>query len=298
MHGRIDGFPRVPPVHAAQHRVVHMLDRHVDILGDVVMAANRVQQFVAHAVRIAIQQTDAADALHRRQLLQQRRKHGLFVQIQAVFARILRDQDHFLDTARRQRLDLFHDFGHWAAFQVAADIGNRAIGTAVIASLGNLDICIIPRRREQAVCIVARDLCRVVLLRPFAAQRLFHSCDNLVLRGHAQKGVHFREVFRQFPAVSPGQTATHDERLELARFLILRHFQNRVDGFLLGAFDKPAGIHKDHIRFLRLRRKGIPRFPQLAEHQFRVYPVFRASEGNDAHFSFVHSFSSFPNIRR
>ena len=34
--------------------------------------------------------------------------------------------------------------------------------------------------------------------------------------------------------------------------LVVRHFQNGVDGFLLSAFNEAAGIDDDDLRFLRI----------------------------------------------
>ena len=58
-------------------------------------------------------------------------------------------------------------------------------------------------------------------------------------------------ISAEAPWRSAGQAARHDQRLQVILF-VFRHFQNRVDGFLLSRFDKAAGIDNDGVGLGRI----------------------------------------------
>ncbi len=60
---------------------------------------------------------------------------------------------------------------------------------------------------------------------------------------NAEQQVDLRHGFLQFLAVALGKAAGDDEPLAAAALFILRHLQNGVDGLLLGALDKAAGVY-------------------------------------------------------
>ena len=53
--------------------------------------------------------------------------------------------------------------------------------------------------------------------------------------------------------------------------------QNGVDGFLLGRFNKAAGVHHDHLRPGGIAGNGIAGGRQLGQQLFAVYLIFGAA---------------------
>ena len=58
------------PVHALQHAIADMLQRHVEIFGDTFFSGIQIQQLVGHLLRIEIEWPDPAHIVHRDQLAQ------------------------------------------------------------------------------------------------------------------------------------------------------------------------------------------------------------------------------------
>ena len=75
------------------------------------------------------------------QLPQQLRELPLAVEIETVAAGILRDDDQLLDAVGRKLLRLLDELLDRAAAQLAAQLRDDAVGTVVVAALGDLQIC-------------------------------------------------------------------------------------------------------------------------------------------------------------
>ena len=71
------------------------------------------------------------------------------------------------------------------------------------------------------------------------------------------------------------------------------HVQNVVDGFLLGALNKAAGVDDDHIGLYVLRGDLVAGHDQLVQHNLGVHLVFRTAKGNK---SYLHDIA-FPDGR-
>ena len=61
------------------------------------------------------------------------------------------------------------------------------------------------------------------------------------------------------------------------------HFQDRVDRFLLGAFDERAGIDDDDVGIFGARGQFGSGPRQQAHHDFAVHQVLGAAQADEAH---------------
>ena len=84
-----------------------MLDGNIQIFDDLRLVCQHVNQLFGHLVRIEIMHTHPDKAVDGAELLQQLRQLPLAVQIDAVAARVLRNDDQLLDAAVRQILRFF-----------------------------------------------------------------------------------------------------------------------------------------------------------------------------------------------
>lgn len=73
-----------------------------------------------------------------------------------------------------------------------------------------------------------------------------HRTDQLIVLIHAHQQVDLRNFLHQRLFIPLSQTARDHQQLAVAGLLILRHFENGVDGLLLGGPNKPAGVHHQH----------------------------------------------------
>ena len=93
----------------------------------------------------------------------------------------------------------------------------------------------------------------------------------------ADKGVNFGHLRLQFVAVTLGQTAGHDEPLRPAVLLEPHRIQDCLNGFLLGRFDKAAGIHDHRIRFTGIVCDNVTSLLQLPHHHLAVHQILGAA---------------------
>ena len=88
------------------------------------------------------------------------------------------------------------------------------------------------------------------------------------------------------------EAAGDDEALGAAGLLELGHFEDSVDGLLLGRVDKGAGVDHDDVRVFRVGGKLMPFGDEIAHHDFRVDEILGAAETNKTYFQSRFQFSS------
>ena len=84
-----------------------MLDRNVHVVDELRLGRERVQQLVRDHIGVEVVHADPVEALNAAQLVQQEGKARRAVQVRAVAARVLRNDDQLLDAAVRQILRFF-----------------------------------------------------------------------------------------------------------------------------------------------------------------------------------------------
>ncbi len=90
--------------------------------------------------------------------------------------------------------------------------------------------------------------------------------------------------FVMSPAIAFHQAAGDNQPFGLADALILRHFENRVDRFLLRGVDETARVYDENVRLVGMRGELMPAGSELAHHHFTIDEVFRAAEADKTDF--------------
>ena len=173
------------------------------------------------------------------------------IEIQAVIGGVLRNEYNLLHTLRRKVLDLALDVFHAAGNIVPADGRDSTERTAVVAALRDLDVGGVARRRQHAMDVLQIMESLVRIHDALARHALAHDLRDFFHLANAEERIYLRHLRRKLLGVALGQAARHDQRLQVILF-VFRHFQNRVDGFLLSRFDKAAGIDNDGVGLGRI----------------------------------------------
>ena len=152
----------------------------------------------------------------------------------------------------------------------------------MVAAFGDLDVGVMPWRgedaRRQIVIQIQARIRRRLILNAFAYGNDavdFVGPDNRVDLGH---------VLADVAAIALDQAAGHDQPFGVADAFVLGHFEDGVDGFLLGRIDKTAGVDDQHIGLIGLRGELMPAGGELAHHDFAVDKILRATETDKTDF--------------
>ena len=87
------------------------------------------------------------------------------------------------------------------------------------------------------------------------------------------------------------EAAGYDEALGAAGVFELGHFEDGVDGFLLGGVDERAGIDDDDVGVLRMSGEFVPIEDEISHHDFGVDEILGAAETNKTYFQSRYQFS-------
>src|SRR5260221_9478575 len=105
-----------------------MLQRHVDIFDDLGQIRDGVEQLGGNEIRIAVEQSYAAQIVNRREIAQQLCQRRGRVEVAAVGGQILRDQVDLAHTAGDEIARLGDKVGGRAALMKAANLRDDAKG--------------------------------------------------------------------------------------------------------------------------------------------------------------------------
>ena len=111
-------------------------------------------------------------------------------------------------------------------------------------------------------------------------QSVRHHLDNVPVLADADDRVHLRDFLFDFLLITLGQAAGHHHRADGSLLLELGHFQNVVNGFLFGVFNKAAGVDNDGIRLVHIGDDLKPCLSELCQHHFPIHQVFGTSQRN------------------
>jgi len=99
----------------------------------------------------------------------------------------------------------------------------------------------------------------------------------------ADDGVDFRDVFLDFVAVALDEASGYDEALCCAGSLVLHHFEDGVDGLLLGGIDEGTGVDDENLGVFGMAGQARTGAVQQPHHDFGVDKIFGAAQRNKAH---------------
>ena len=230
-------------------------------------------------------------AINSAQLTQKLRQPSLTVEVDAVPAGILRDNDQLFDTVGRQCARLRKQILHLPAAIFAAQRRDHAVRAVVIASLGYFKICIVFRRCENAPGLIDRRVDVVETLVCMARKQLIDGVYNVVIRPRAKNTVDLWQLLQNLLLIALGKTAC-DQNLSDSSFLLQSaHRKNIVDGLALGRVDKPAGVDNDQLRPIWIGQDLKARLPQQIQHLLGIDLILRTAERDHAN-RMAHSISS------
>ncbi len=251
-------------------------------------SAINTQQPLRHFVGIAVQEPHPFLMRRRnlRQPRQQLRQAVFQSEILAVTGGVLADQVDLANTLRKQpRRFADHRFEP-AAAKLSAILRDHAEGAGMIATLGDFDVCEMFRRRQHA----RRQVVIQILLEWICSGRGRHAFAQLrdplqLIRPDHR--IDLGHVLLNVGAITFHQTTRDDQALRAPGLLVLRHFENGVDRFLLRRIDKAARVDHDHIGVGWMRRQLMTRRGELAHHHLRIDEVLRASKTDKTNFQLL-----------
>ena len=237
-----------------------MLDRDVEVVYDLRVIADRPDQLLRDLLRIAVQDTDPLETLDLRKPVQQLRKALLSIEIDTVEGRLLGHQDQLLRALGGESLRLLQEVLHRYRAVVSAQLRDDAVGTALVAALGDLEI------RGVVLCIL---------------DALHLHVQTLDILLHADDLINLRKLLPNLLTVTLCEAARHDELLELSCFFIFTILDDGVDALLLRIPDEGAGIDDCNICLSRIIGELTARIllEQVGKHLLTVHPVLITAEG-------------------
>src|SRR2546426_11226218 len=123
-----------------------MLQRHINVLAELVVGGNGVEQPMGYLVWIHIQYPNPAGVFERRQPFEQKRQSILEPVVLAEAGGILADQVDLPDALLKEVAGLGHDTLEVAAAKLPPVLRDHAKTARMVASFGDLDISHMPRR--------------------------------------------------------------------------------------------------------------------------------------------------------
>ena len=146
----------------------------------------------------------------------------------------------------------------------------------MIAAFGNFDVSLVlgsgDDARREIVVQERGQLCRE------DSQVALNGFNDALDFAGADDGIDFRHLLKDLIAKTLDKTAGDDQFFGGAEFLVLGHFQDGVDGFLLRGFDKAASVDDQDFGIVGARGQLIALAREKAHHHLAVDEVLGASE--------------------
>ena len=136
------------------------------------------------------------------QLAQQLRQLALAVEVDAVAARVLRDDDQLLHAVLSQHSRLIEAVVHRAAAVAAPQRRDDAVGAVVVAALGDLQVGVVVRCGQDAAGFAHRRVDVSEFADGLAAQQPLHNRDNIVIAARAEHAVYLRHFAQDFVLIA------------------------------------------------------------------------------------------------
>ena len=275
-------------LHAFEDKRAGMLQGHVDVLHERFVGGDGIEQLLRDLIWIGVEETDpfgefGGDLGETREELSQ----AVFeTEVFAVTSGVLTDQIDFANAHGEHAGGFVDDALEATAAEVPAKLRNDAEGAGVIAALGNLYVGRVAGSGEDAfgeIVIEVGTGGELLGLEAFAK-----GSDSFEFVG-AEDGVDIGNVLLDIGPEAFDETAGDHEALGFAGSFVFGHFQNGVDGFLLGGVDEAAGVNNDDVGIGRLGSKLVAVCHELAHHDLGINEIFWAAETYKSDFQGVRS---------
>ena len=262
-----------------------MLDGNIQVFHQLVLPCHNLQQPVRDPLRIAVQHPDPPEPLNPAQGLQKLRQPAFSVQILPIPGGVLGNDGKLRDPVLRKPASLLQHILHGHGTEAPPDHGNGAVGTAVVAALGDFQIGKEGQGGQHPPAGHGHIQLGAEMHHPFVGKHMIDHVNDLCLVPDAHHGVHLGEFRRSLLPVALRQAAGHNDLPDGALRLQLAQLQDRVDCFLLGGLDKAAGVYHHHVRIPRLGDQFIAPLPDQMEHTLRIHQILGTAKGYHSHFN-------------
>jgi hypothetical protein len=117
-----------------------VLERQVEIFADVVVLRDRLEQFAGDAVGISVEKTEPLEVRDAGEPIEEGGETVAEAEVFAVAGGVLADESDFADAAGNELLGFGNDGFEAAGTEFAAQVGDDAEGTGMVAALGDFDV--------------------------------------------------------------------------------------------------------------------------------------------------------------
>ena len=219
--------------HSVEHMVGSMLQCNIEILADIRIFGHHRQEVEREIVWIGIMKANPLDSGDLCNLLDKFSDIESTIKILAIARQILSYELELMHSIGNESTDFFDYLFDRTRLVATCNKRNGTIGAHSVAALSYLDIFVMRRSGTETLCLE-----RIV-------PAMTEISKNLLPVELAIYPVYFRNLFKQFSAITL-RKATHDKDLtNLSAFLRLAQFQYHVDALLLGIANKATGIDND-----------------------------------------------------
>ena len=271
-------------LHAAQHAIVDVLQRQVQVGHDLPRLGQCVDELVREVDRVGVKDADPLDALKRVEFAQKLREAHAAVQIQSVVGGVLSDQNQLADSIGRQFARFAGDLLDRLGDVLAAHAGDGAEGAQAIAAFGDLQVGIVPRRDPQARRVFERAdrrRAKQAALLETLSQGAVDDLGDFFAAENADDVIDLGNLLEEVLLLAFGQAAGHDHRPHAPLLLERQHLANDAERFLPGRLDETAGVDNNHVGAVRVGSKCVPVLGQPAEHALRIDQVLGAAQADE-----------------
>ena len=259
-----------------------MLKRQVEVGRDLRKAGDGVEQPVVGGVGVAVEHAHPVDAVDGADGLEQLGQQVVAVaEVAAVARGVLRDERQLRDAIFCKAAAFGDDVVERARRIAAADQRDRAVGAAVVAAVGNLDVGG-ERRRGQHARRLQKPRAVGGVAGAMAAFRVGEHFVEPGVVGHAHDAVDFGDLVEQRVRIALREAARDEQPLQAAGLFVLRHFKDGVDGFLLGRLDEAAGVDEDRVGLGRIGDDLHAARAQHPQQVFRIHAILGAAQRDQA----------------
>jgi hypothetical protein len=117
-----------------------VLERHVEVFADVVVAGDGFEESAGNAVGIGVEEAEPAQAVDAGERVEQGGEAVLEAEVFAVAGGVLADEGDLANAAGDEGFGFGDDGFESARTEFAAQVGNDAEGAGVVAALGDFYI--------------------------------------------------------------------------------------------------------------------------------------------------------------
>ena len=261
-----------------------MLDGQVDILDDLGLVGDDLNELVGDHVRVQVVEADPFDPFNGAQLGQQVSQGRTAVQVQAVAGDVLSHHDELLHAGLGQVPGLFQDGLLGAAAELAPDVGDDAVGAAVVAALGDAQPGPVIGGADHTVGLRDGGVDVAKVGDGLAGLDAVNDLTDLLITPHADEAIHVGAETCHLVLLPLGHAAGDDDLLDLTGLLHLHQLFDFAHGLVPGLLKEAAGVHHHGVAVLRPQGHLVTGLVGLPDHLLAVDLILGTAKGNKSNF--------------